>query len=70
MNLQFYIEKMKASEAYKCNECELLALCGQCPGWAQMEHNDSEKPVDFLCRVAHLRAETFGVNSSIAEPAK
>ena len=45
---------------YLCNQCELLSLCGQCPGWAQLEHGDPEKPVEFLCRVAHLRAEAFG----------
>lgn len=45
---------------YLCNQCELLSLCGQCPGWARMEHGDPERPVDFLCQVAHLRSEAFG----------
>lgn len=49
------------SEEYGCNQCQLLSLCGQCPGWAQMEHEDQERPVDFLCQVAHLRAEAFGL---------
>ena len=44
---------------YPCNQCELLPMCGQCPGWAYFESGDQEKPVDFLCQVAHLRAKAF-----------
>ncbi len=43
----------------KCVGCELLALCGQCPGWGLLEHGDPETPVDYLCKVAHLRAKLF-----------
>jgi radical SAM protein with 4Fe4S-binding SPASM domain len=43
-----------------CRGCELISLCGQCPGWAQMESGDQEAPVAYLCQVAHLRAEAFG----------
>lgn len=45
---------------YPCNRCELITLCGQCPGWGQMENNDPQGPVDYLCQVAHLRAKAFG----------
>jgi radical SAM protein with 4Fe4S-binding SPASM domain len=51
-------QKLKA-EQNKCNQCEMLALCGQCPGLAQLESGDPEKPVAYLCRVAHLRAAAF-----------
>lgn len=47
-----------------CKACELISLCGQCPGWAQIEHDDSEKPVEYLCQIAHCRAEAFGLNQS------
>lgn len=40
----------------KCRTCTLGALCAQCPGWSQSVHGDLETPVDFLCEVAHLRA--------------
>lgn len=50
----------RASDDYQCNQCELISLCGQCPGWAQLEHGDQEARVEFLCRLAHLRAEAFG----------
>ena len=51
------------SGALACHECELLSLCGQCPGWAQLENGDPEKPVAFLCEVAHLRAEALEFGS-------
>ena len=58
------IRYQKASDAYACSRCELISLCGQCPGWAQLECGDQESKVEFLCRVAHLRAEAFGPQQS------
>ena len=41
----------------KCTACELKSsLCGMCPANGELENGDPEAPVDFLCRVAHLRA--------------
>lgn len=48
---------------YGCNQCQLLPLCDQCPGLAQMEHGDQEKRIEFLCRVTHLRAKAFGFHA-------
>jgi len=45
----------------KCTYCALQSLCGSCPASAELEAGDPEKPVDFLCRTAHLRASVFGV---------
>lgn len=42
---------------YECQTCELLPVCGQCPGWSELESGDSQQRVDFLCQVAHLRAD-------------
>ena len=50
---------------YNCNQCELLSLCGQCPGWAQLEHGQNQRPVEYLCQVAHLRAQAFGLAGHI-----
>lgn len=49
----------KWSQDTPCKTCKLYALCGQCPAYAQMEYDDPGKPVEYLCRVAHLRAEAF-----------
>jgi radical SAM protein with 4Fe4S-binding SPASM domain len=44
----------------KCRHCTLRALCGMCPANGELECGDPQQPVDFLCRVAHLRAEALG----------
>jgi len=54
-------EKTLSSDT-RCKRCELISLCGQCPGWSQLEHGDDESPVDYLCDIAQKRAEAFGVN--------
>jgi radical SAM protein with 4Fe4S-binding SPASM domain len=50
----------------KCRHCELISLCGQCPGWAQLENGDPESPVEYLCQIAHLRAKVFKTDVSEA----
>lgn len=46
---------------YTCLDCSLLSLCGQCPGWAEMESGCAEEAVPFLCAVAHARAQALGI---------
>ena len=45
----------------KCRACALRALCGMCPSNGELECGDPRRPVDFLCRVAHLRALVFDI---------
>jgi radical SAM protein with 4Fe4S-binding SPASM domain len=45
----------------KCLGCSLRPLCGTCPANGELECDDPQQPVDFLCRVAHLRAYAFGL---------
>jgi len=49
-------ETKKITRLTKCISCELKAMCGMCPANGELENGDPEAPVDFLCRVAHLRA--------------
>jgi radical SAM protein with 4Fe4S-binding SPASM domain len=53
----------KWSRGVPCRNCNLYPLCGQCPAYAQMEYGDAEKPVEYLCKIAHVRAEAFGLNN-------
>jgi radical SAM protein with 4Fe4S-binding SPASM domain len=53
---------LKPASDYPCNRCELLILCGQCPGWALLEEDDLAQPVPYLCRLTHLRAQALGIN--------
>lgn len=50
-----------ATRITKCTSCALRSLCGMCAANGELENNDPEKPVDYLCRVAHLRARAFDV---------
>ncbi|MFZ2491258.1 MAG: radical SAM protein [Thermoanaerobaculia bacterium] len=50
-----------ATRTTKCTACALRSLCGSCAANGELENGDPEKPVDFLCRTAHLRAEVFEV---------
>jgi len=59
---QFISQKSKKD--YRCNQCELIALCSQCPGWAWLENGALESPVEYLCRIAHLRAEAFNIENT------
>ena len=51
----------KITRPTKCVGCQLKSMCGMCPAHAELENGDPETPVDYLCRVAHLRAMTIGI---------
>ncbi|MCE7957333.1 MAG: radical SAM protein, partial [Acidobacteria bacterium ACB2] len=54
------VRQRKATRVTKCTACHLRSACGMCPANGELENGDPEEPVDFLCHVAHLRAETLG----------
>jgi radical SAM protein with 4Fe4S-binding SPASM domain len=58
------VRAQKWSRNTRCKHCDLISLCGQCPGFAQMESGDQEEPVEYLCQIAHLRANTFGLQKN------
>jgi len=49
----------KAERPYTCGSCEIRELCGQCPGWGEIEQGDQLEAAEFLCRLAHLRQEAY-----------
>jgi len=53
------LREQKVVRNTKCRRCDLISLCGQCPGWAQLENGDPESPVEYLCQIAQLRAKVF-----------
>jgi len=57
------VREQPAPPGYPCVQCDLLFLCGQCPGWSQLEHGpyDSARPVRYLHDVAALRTQAFGL---------
>lgn len=54
--------KREWSREVACSSCTLKSMCGQCPGWGHLEHGDPEEPVEYLCSVAHTRAEMLGLS--------
>ncbi|HAM50460.1 MAG TPA: hypothetical protein DCP92_07085 [Nitrospiraceae bacterium] len=48
-----------------CKRCDLISMCGQCPGWALLENGDREAPAEYLCRISHLRAEALGIGNRL-----
>ena len=55
------VRSKKITRPSKCTTCGVKSLCGMCPANGELENGDPEAPVDFLCRVAHLRAAAFGI---------
>lgn len=55
------VRQKRVTRRTKCTDCQLKEMCGMCPANGELENGDPESPVDFLCRVAHLRAYTFGL---------
>lgn len=54
------MRRKRITRRTRCVECGIKAICGMCPASAWLENGDPETPVDFLCRVAHLRAYALG----------
>ncbi len=49
----------KKDFSLQCDHCSLLNLCGQCAGWSYVEYRRIDRRVQYLCRIAHKRAESF-----------
>ncbi len=54
------VRQRKMTRPTKCTRCEIKAVCGMCPANGELENGDAESPVEFLCQVAHLRAQLIG----------
>ncbi len=55
------VKSTRCTKDYVCRHCDLVNLCGRCPPFSEQENGDPESPVEFLCRLAHLRKEAFGL---------
>ena len=56
------VRQKKITSWTRCVQCQIKAMCGMCPANGELEHGDPEKPVDFLCHVAHLRAHALDLD--------
>ena len=55
------VRQKKVSRETKCLRCQIKALCGMCPPSGAVENRDPEEPVEFYCRLGHLRAYALGL---------
>jgi radical SAM protein with 4Fe4S-binding SPASM domain len=60
---QVLSQKVRAGSP--CRSCELLGICARCAPWAEMETGDPDAEVEWLCRLAHLRVDTFGLKKTV-----
>jgi len=42
-----------------CRVCPIINLCMWCPAYSYLENKQMDKPVDYFCKIAHLRAEVL-----------
>ncbi len=56
------LRRQKVSKDLPCIECGKQILCGQCPGFAELENGDPESVVDYLCQIGHLRAHVLDLS--------
>jgi radical SAM protein with 4Fe4S-binding SPASM domain len=53
------ILSLKSAGDSKCKSCEVFPICDRCAGWSLLEKGDMESPIEYLCEIAHLRADAF-----------
>lgn len=56
------IRETKNTRETICTNCRITSLCSMCAANGELESGDAEKPVEFLCQVAHLRAFALGLD--------
>jgi radical SAM protein with 4Fe4S-binding SPASM domain len=49
----------KRTRHSECQSCPMISLCGNCVAWGLLENGDPEAKVDYLCKIAHMRADAF-----------
>lgn len=54
-----HVRNMRSTKEYflnKCHRCQLFNLCIWCPGNAYLETKELDRPVEYFCKIAHIRA--------------
>jgi radical SAM protein with 4Fe4S-binding SPASM domain len=44
----------------RCGRCYIRPLCEQCPAKSWIENETLDTPIEYLCRIAHVRASASG----------
>lgn len=51
-----WVRKKNDQKTNICSSCKIRAICSICPAWSTLETGSPEKPIKFLCQIAHFRA--------------
>ena len=54
------VTERQYSDRYLCACCSMRFICAQCPAQGELEQQDAESRVEYLCQLTKLRAEAFG----------
>lgn len=57
------LREIRFDPSNKCARCKIYSICNQCPGWNQLERKADDDIIECLCKIAHLRAESFGISN-------
>jgi radical SAM protein with 4Fe4S-binding SPASM domain len=49
------------SDHFPCAGCSLRSMCPQCPAYGEIEYQDAEARVEYLCQLTKLRYKEFGI---------
>ncbi len=58
-NFLVNVRALPAHSETICSDCKLAIVCNMCPGFAFEESGNPFQPVDYLCKVTHLRVKSF-----------
>lgn len=64
-NLPSGILSEKRSADSICNHCRIFSICDRCAANSRLETGKPDNPVRFFCKVAGLRAKTFGSTEQV-----
>lgn len=53
------LETKEKSPDIPCRDCADISFCDICPAWSILETGQVSAFVDYLCRIAHARAQVF-----------
>ena len=56
-----HLREKKLERPSKCISCGIRDTCTMCPVNGELENDDPETPVDYFCRIAHLRAYALNI---------
>jgi radical SAM protein with 4Fe4S-binding SPASM domain len=45
--------------SWPCATCDVAAVCNRCPSWSELECGNRERPAEYLCTMARLRASAI-----------